>query len=76
MENNGFMRCLSGFVNYLIVKKKRLISSHRESEPLLSLSDTEHGWAHGSNTVFSVIHGSTGTIIELQSCLGTTKTRL
>ena len=36
----------------------------------LSLSDTEHGWAHGSNTVYSVIHGSTGTSIELQPCLG------
>ena len=36
----------------------------------LSLSDTEHGWAHGSNTVYSVIHGLTGTSIELQPCLG------
>ena len=37
---------------------------------LLSLSDTEHSWAHGSNTVYSVIHGLTGTSIELQPCLG------
>ena len=37
---------------------------------ILSLSDTEHGWAHGYNTVYSVIHGLTGTSIELQSCLG------
>ena len=37
---------------------------------LLSLSDTEHGWAHGSNTVHSVIHGLTNTSIELQLCLG------
>ena len=37
---------------------------------LLSLSDTEHGWAHGSNMVYSVIHGLTGTSIELQPCLG------
>ena len=29
-------------------------------------SHTEHGWAHGSNTVYSVIHGLTGTSIELQ----------
>ena len=36
----------------------------------LSLSHTEHGWAHGSDTVYSVIHGSTGTSIELQPCLG------
>jgi hypothetical protein len=36
----------------------------------LSLSHTEHGWAHGSNTVYSVIHGLTGTSIELQPCLG------
>ena len=36
----------------------------------LSLSDTEHGWAHGSNTVYSVIHGLTGTSIELPPCLG------
>ena len=36
----------------------------------LSLSDTEHGWVHGSNTVYSVIHGLAGTSIELQPCLG------
>ena len=36
----------------------------------LSLSDTEHCWAHGSNMVYSVIHGLTGTSIELQPCLG------
>ena len=36
----------------------------------LSLSDTEQGWAHGSNTVYSVIHRLTGTSIELQPCLG------
>ena len=30
------------------------------------MSHTEHGWAHGSNTVYSVIHGLTGTSIELQ----------
>ena len=34
------------------------------------MSGTEHGWAHGSNTVYSVIHGLTGTSIELQPCLG------
>ena len=33
----------------------------------LSLSHKEHGWAHGSNTVYSVIHDLTGTSIELQS---------
>ena len=32
---------------------------------LLSLSDTEHGWAHGSNGVYSVIHGVTDMNIEL-----------
>ena len=32
-------------------------------------SHTEHGWAHGSNTVYSVIHGLNGTSIELQPCL-------
>ena len=37
---------------------------------VLRLSHTEHGWAHGSNTVYSVIHGMTGTSIELQPCLG------
>ena len=37
---------------------------------MLSLSDTEYGWAHGSNTVYLVIHGMTGTSIELQPCLG------
>ena len=36
----------------------------------LSLSDTEHGGSHGFYTVFSVIHGLTGTSIELQPCLG------
>ena len=36
----------------------------------LSLSDTEHGLVHGSNTVYSVIHGLTGTSIELQLSLG------
>ena len=36
----------------------------------LSLSDTEHGWAQGSNTVYSVILVLTGTSIELQPCLG------
>ena len=30
----------------------------------------EHGWAHGSNTVYSFIHGLTGTSYELQPCLG------
>ena len=29
----------------------------------ISLSHTEHGGAHGSNTVYSVIHGLTGTSI-------------
>lgn len=37
---------------------------------MLSLSHTEHGWTHGSNTVYSVIHGLTGTSIELQPYLG------
>ena len=32
-------------------------------------SHTEHGWAQGSNTIYSVIHGLTGTRIELQPCL-------
>ena len=36
----------------------------------LSLSHTEHGWAHVSNMVYSVIHGLTGTSIELKPCLG------
>ena len=36
----------------------------------VGLSDTEHGWAHGSKTVYSVIHGLTGMSIELQPCLG------
>ena len=36
----------------------------------LSLSDTERGQAHGYNTVYSGIHGLTGTSIELQPCLG------
>ena len=36
----------------------------------LSLSDTEHGWPHGSNTVYSVLHGLTDTSIELKPCLG------
>ena len=35
----------------------------------LSLSDTEHGWAHGSNRVYAVIQGLTGMSIELQPCL-------
>ena len=30
---------------------------------ILSLSHTEHGWAHGSSTVYSIIHGLTGTSI-------------
>jgi hypothetical protein len=38
--------------------------------PGLSLSQTEHGWAHSSNTVYSVIQGLTGTSIEIQPCLG------
>ena len=38
--------------------------------PAISLSDTEHGWAHGSSTVYWVMHGLTGTSIELQPCLG------
>ena len=37
---------------------------------VLILSDTERGWAHGSKTVYSVIHRWTGTSIELQPCLG------
>ena len=36
----------------------------------LSLSDTEHGWAHSSNAVYLVIHRLTGTSIELQPCIG------
>ena len=31
----------------------------------VSLSHTEHGWAHGSNMLYSVIHGLTGTAIPL-----------
>ena len=37
---------------------------------ILSLSDTEHGWEHGSYTVYSVMHGLTDMSIELQPCLG------
>ena len=37
----------------------------------LSLSYTKHGWAHGSHTVYSVIHGITGTSIGLQPHIGT-----
>ena len=44
---------------------------HDQPHPL-SLSHTEYDWAHGSNTVYSVIHGLTGTSIELQPCLGMT----
>ena len=36
----------------------------------LKPSDTEHGWTHDSNTVYSVIHGLAGTSIEPQPCLG------
>jgi hypothetical protein len=36
----------------------------------LSSSHTEHGWAHGFHMVNSVIHGLTGTSLELQPCLG------
>ena len=36
----------------------------------LSLSDTEHGWAHGSNRVYSVIRGFTGWSIDLQTVPG------
>ena len=36
---------------------------------VLRPSHIEHGWAHGSNTVYSVIHGLNGTSIELQPCL-------
>ena len=43
---------------------------------ILSLSDTEHVWAHGSNTVHLVIHGLTGTSIELQLCLGMSRSDL
>jgi hypothetical protein len=52
---------------YCVRGKHELLS---ESSPCLSLSHTEHGWAHGSNTVYSVIHGLIGTSIELQPCLG------
>lgn len=47
-----------------------LLSSQKMFRVPLSLPHTEHGWAHGSNTVYSVIHGLTCTSIELQSCLG------
>ena len=45
-----------------------LFKVHRNDthDHLLSLSDKEHG----SNRVYSVIHGLTGTSIELQPCLG------
>ena len=36
----------------------------------LVLSHKEHGSEHGSNTLYSIIHGLTGTSIELQPCLG------
>ena len=48
--------------------KKRLITLGSDNV-VLSLSHTEHGWAHSSNTVYSVIHGLTGTSIELQPSL-------
>ena len=50
----------------------RMLASRRSVMSLYCycLSDTEHGWAHGSNTVYSVIHRLTGTRIELQPCLG------
>jgi len=35
-----------------------------------SLSQTEHGWAHGTHSVYSVIHGMSGTSIGFQPCLG------
>jgi len=35
-----------------------------------SLSNTKHCWAHGSHTVYLVIHGLTGTRIRLEPSLG------
>ena len=45
------------------------VSKSARYDATLRPSHTEHGWAHGSNTVYSVIHGLTGTSIELQPCL-------
>ena len=42
----------------------------KEQNFSLSLSHKEHGWAHAFNTIYSVIHGLTGSSIELQPCLG------
>ena len=47
----------------------KFVSVRRVRVGALRLSHTEHCWAHGSSTVYSVIHGLTGTSIELQPCL-------
>ena len=47
-----------------------LITSSEGVDSQPRLSHTEHGWAHDSITVYSVIHGLIGTSIKLQPCLG------
>ena len=46
-----------------------MLPTIRFSKCSLSLSHTEHGMAHSSVTVYSVIHRLTGMSIELQPCL-------
>ena len=61
-------------VNYVIFRHHTFISIHRVVRSfwkyVMFSVYTEHGWAHGSNTVYSVKHGVTGTSIEPQPCLG------
>ena len=61
IDNSAYPKCLIRRINEVYIFS---IKYH------LSLSHTEYGWAHGSYTVYSVIHGLTGTSIELQPCLG------
>ena len=54
-------------------QNQRQFSCHQtwfKVTPPLSLSHTALGLARGSNTVYSVIHGLTGTSNELQPCVG------
>ena len=55
---------------FLVLFKKSILAYSGLLPIILRLSHTEHGWTHGSNTEYSVIHGLTGTSIELQPCLG------
>ena len=64
--------CLRSVMNYQSGKINEfylLLINYKNTYYYLRPSHTEHGWAHGSNTVYSVIHGLTGTSIELQPCL-------